>query len=237
MQLDEAERGFSFQSDGPLDMRMGHANGALSSGAGRSAADIVNSESETTIANIIYQLGDERRSRSIAAAIVRRRTQRPFERTSELANLVASVPGTRRPDGKHPATRTFQALRIYVNDELWEITRALSAAERLLGEGGRLVVVTFHSLEDRIVKRFLAKRTSSGIGASRHLPQQGEQHAPSFHFVNSKSLIPGNDEIARNPRARSARLRAAVRTAAPPLNDLDENNGLPSIVIGLAWPD
>jgi 16S rRNA (cytosine1402-N4)-methyltransferase len=229
MQLDEAERGFSFQIDGPLDMRMGHARGTLSEGAGPSAAEVVNTSSEEQIADIIYQLGEERRSRAVAAAIVRRRLEHPFERTGELAGLVAKVPGTQRPDGKHPATRTFQALRIWVNDELGEVARALAAAEALLAPGGRLVVVTFHSLEDRIVKRFFADRTGRGGGKSRHIPGDVVPRDPSFRFVNSKSLIPGKDEVAGNPRARSARLRSAVRTEAPPSTEFDISVGLPEI--------
>ncbi len=229
MQLDRPERGFSFNADGPLDMRMGHADGSLSEGAGPSAADVVNTFDEEEIADIIYQLGEERRSRAVAAAIVKRRVEHPFERTRDLAEVVAKVPGTRRPDGKHAATRTFQALRIYVNDELGEVARALAAAERLLAPGGRLVVVTFHSLEDRIVKRFLADRTSRGGGGSRHLPVAAARE-PSFRFVNSKSLIPGNEEVGGNPRARSARLRAAVRTDAPALMDLEQDAGLPDVV-------
>ena len=214
MQLDEAERGFSFQADGPLDMRMGQAGGALSEDAGPSAADVVNSAPDGLLADILYQLGEERRSRAIASAIVRRRAEKPFERTKELADLIAAVPGTRRPDGKHPATRAFQALRIWVNDELGELARGLSAAERMLMPGGRLVVVTFHSLEDRLVKRFMADRSGKTAGVSRHMPSDGAKREPSFRLVNSKPLSPSQGETTANSRSRSARLRCAVRSEA-----------------------
>jgi len=222
MQLDEADRGFSFQADGPLDMRMGQAAGALSEGAGPSAADVVNETPEGELADIFYQLAEERRSRAIAAAIVRRRAEQPFAHTRDLASVVAAVPGTHRPDGKHPATRVFQALRIWVNDELGELARGLLAAEAILPPGGRLVVVTFHSLEDRLVKRFIAERSGRTAGVSRHFPSGGvAKREPSFRLVNSKSLSPGREETATNPRSRSARLRWVERTAAPPWeNDL-----------------
>jgi 16S rRNA (cytosine1402-N4)-methyltransferase len=212
MQIDEAERGFSFQSDGPLDMRM--------SSSGISAADVVNRESETLIADILYQLGEERRSRAIASAIVRRRSEQPYTRTGELAETVTRVLGRRPGDPKHPATRTFQALRIYVNDEFGQLARGLAAAERMLKPGGRLVVVTFHSLEDRIVKRFIAERAGKAPGGSRHLPAIDSKRAASFRIVNSKPLIPSEGEVAANSRARSARLRAAERTSAAAF-DLD----------------
>lgn len=220
MQLDEAERGFSFQADGPLDMRMGQAGGALSEGAGPSAADVINVTPEGELADIFYQLGEERRSRAIAAAIVRRRAEQPFSRTRDLAAVVAAVPGTHRPDGKHPATRVFQALRIWVNDELGELARGLLAAEAILAPGGRLVVVTFHSLEDRLVKRFFAERSGRTAGVSRHVPSGSvAKREPSFRLVNSKSLSPGKQETAANPRSRSARLRWVERTAAAPWDD------------------
>jgi 16S rRNA (cytosine1402-N4)-methyltransferase len=212
MQLDEAERGFSFQSDGPLDMRM--------SSAGPSAADVVNRESAARLADILYQLGEERRSRAIAAAIVRRRAERPFSRTGELADVVAGVLGRRPGDPKHPAARTFQALRLFINDELRQLARGLAAAERMLKPGGRLVAVTFHSLEDRIVKRFIAERAGKSAGVSRHLPRMESRRPASFRIVNSKPLIPSEAEVAANPRARSARLRTAERTAAAAF-DLD----------------
>jgi len=208
MQLDQPERGFSFAQDGPLDMRMG--------AEGPTAADVVNTLSEEELADIIYILGEERRSRAIAKAIGTRRAEAPITRTAELADLVVGVIGRKRDETKHPATRTFQALRLYVNAELDELARGLSAAERLLKAGGRLVVVTFHSLEDRIAKRFFATRSAPGPKGSRHLPDQaGETFAPSFQLLNRRPLEPSNDEIRRNPRARSARLRAGKRTEAP----------------------
>ena len=208
MQLDEAERGFSFQNDGPLDMRMAQS--------GMSAADVVNQTGEDDLADIIYQFGEERRSRAIARAIVRRRTESPFSRTRELADLILRVFHGRKEDGKHPATRTFQALRIYVNDELGELERALAASERILKPGGRLVIVTFHSLEDRIVKRFLNARAGKSDHGSRHMPQKSvEFYDPSFRILNSRPLTPQKGELDVNPRARSARLRAAIRTEAP----------------------
>jgi len=208
MQLDQPERGFSFAKDGPLDMRMGPD--------GPTAADLVNALSEKELADIIYIFGEERRSRAIAKAIVGRRAEAPITRTGELADIVVGVLGRKRDDTKHPATRTFQALRLYLNAELDELAKGLCAAERLLKSGGRLVVVTFHSLEDRIAKRFFASRSAAGPKGSRHLPDAGgEDFAPSFQLINRRPLEPGNDEIRRNPRARSARLRAGERTEAP----------------------
>ncbi|MEZ5923489.1 MAG: 16S rRNA (cytosine(1402)-N(4))-methyltransferase RsmH [Hyphomicrobiaceae bacterium] len=207
MQLDDPERGFSFMSDGPLDMRM--------SETGLSAADVVNTASEQELADILFHLGEERRARAIARAIAADRTTRPFTRTAELAGLVERVIGRAREPGRHPATRTFQALRIYVNDELGELALALAGAEARLRPGGRLAVVTFHSLEDRIVKTFLRERTGREAAPSRHAaPSSQPQKPPSFHFVNQRALSPSDEEIARNPRARSARLRWAVRTEA-----------------------
>jgi 16S rRNA (cytosine1402-N4)-methyltransferase len=205
MQLDSAGRGFSFRLEGPLDMRMG--------GEGPSAADIVNSASERTLADIIFSLGEERRSRSVARAIVRARTDAPIETTRKLAETVASVVRS-RADEIHPATRTFQALRIYVNDELGELLKGLQAAERILKKGGRLVAVSFHSLEDRIVKTFLADRSQVRAG-SRHAPELSRQ-APTFRMLAKRPITADDDEIARNPRARSAKLRPAERTEAPP---------------------
>jgi 16S rRNA (cytosine1402-N4)-methyltransferase len=208
MQLDQPERGFSFAQDGPLDMRMGKD--------GPTAADLVNTLSESQLADIIYIFGEERRSRAIAKAIVARRAETPITRTSELAEIVVGVLGRKRDDTKHPATRTFQAFRLYLNAELDELAQGLCAAERLLKAGGRLVVVTFHSLEDRIAKRFFASRSAAGPKGSRHLPDTGgKEYAPSFQLVNRRPLEPSNDEIRRNPRARSARLRAGERTGAP----------------------
>jgi len=204
MQIDESERGFSFRRDGPLDMRM--------SSEGPSAADLVARLPEADLANLIYRFGEERRSRAVARAIVEARASAPIERTLQLADIVAKVVWA-KPHEPHPATRTFQALRIAVNDELGELVRALEAAERLLKPGGRLVVVTFHSLEDRIVKNFLANRAKAAAG-SRHMPSV--VRAPtSFRLVARGAVEPGEAELARNPRARSAKLRAAERTEAP----------------------
>jgi 16S rRNA (cytosine1402-N4)-methyltransferase len=209
MQLDDPARGFSFLRDGPLDMRM--------SQDGPSAGDIVNTADEEDIANILYELGEERRSRAIARAIVKARAEAPITTTKALAHLVERVLGRARGDEKHAATRTFQALRIYVNDELGELERGLGAAERLLKPGGRLAVVTFHSLEDRIVKRFLQERSGKTAGASRHLPgPTAPTRAPSFRIVNTRGFTPNKKETDANPRARSARLRVGVRTDAPP---------------------
>jgi|RhiMetdeSRZDD1v2_1073273.scaffolds.fasta_scaffold55093_5 16S rRNA (cytosine1402-N4)-methyltransferase len=204
MQLDSALRGFSFRLEGPLDMRMG--------GQGPSAADVVNSASERALADIIFSLGEERHSRSVARAIVRARTDAPIETTRKLAEIVASVMRS-RADEINPATRTFQALRIYVNDELGELVKGLQAAERILKKGGRLVAVSFHSLEDRIVKTFLADRSQVRAG-SRHAPELSRA-TPTFRTLAKRPIAADADEIARNPRARSAKLRAGERTEAP----------------------
>ena len=206
MQIDEAERGFSFAKDGPLDMRMEQA--------GPSAADMVNGTEEAALADIIYRYGEERLSRRIAMAIVMARKDKPFERTSELAALVRRVV-PKHADGIDPATRTFQALRIAVNDELGELERGLVAAERLLAPGGRLAVVTFHSLEDRVVKTFLKSRAGEAAQPSRHLPAAHQGPAPSFTLLHRRAVKAGADETRRNPRSRSAKLRAASRTEAP----------------------
>ncbi|MEW4466383.1 16S rRNA (cytosine(1402)-N(4))-methyltransferase RsmH [Parasphingorhabdus sp. JC815] len=204
MQLDQAERGFSFQKDGPLDMRM--------SQDGPSAADFLNEAEEEEIANVIYRYGEERRSRKIAKAIV---NARPLTRTSELAQLVRKTVGQKPGDKKDPATRTFQAIRIHINRELGELEDGLIAAERLLKPGGRLAVVTFHSLEDRIVKNFLRDRSGQKSAGSRHLPQVSETRPePTFHKP-AKLVRPAGAEQDSNPRARSATLRSAVRTDAP----------------------
>jgi 16S rRNA (cytosine1402-N4)-methyltransferase len=208
MQLDEAARGFSFRADGPLDMRMG--------GSGPSAADLVKGLGEAELADIIFRYGEEKRARAIARAIVRRRAEAPITRTAELASIVRGVIGPRGRDASDPATRTFQALRIAVNDELGELDRALVAAEALLKPGGRLAIVSFHSLEDRRVKRFLRQRTGRAPQASRHLPTVGRGMAPSFRRCPGDEAAAGEAEIAVNPRARSARLRGAERSAAPP---------------------
>jgi 16S rRNA (cytosine1402-N4)-methyltransferase len=209
MQLDDPGRGFSFQSDGPLDMRM--------SSQGMTAAEIINTAEESKLADIFFHLGEERSARAIARRIVDRRRDKPFERTRELAELIARVLGRQSIAGRHAATRSFQALRIYVNDELGELARGLSAAERVLAPGGRLVAVTFHSLEDRLVKRFIRERAAEHEHASRHAPPALVPHpAPSFQFINQRPVSPTMEEIAANPRARSAKLRAAIRTQAPP---------------------
>ena len=210
MQLDQAERGFSFMRDGPLDMRM--------SGEGESAADIVNGWDHGPMAHIFKQYGEERQSGRIASAILRRRTERPFERTLDLAEVIEAAVGGRRGAPIHPATRVFQALRIAVNDELGELEAGLEAAEATLAPGGRLAVVTFHSLEDRIVKRFLAERGGAAPGGSRHAPAAPERRAPSFTLLFKGAREAGEAERAANPRARSAKLRAAVRTEAPAWN-------------------
>jgi len=223
MQLDQAERGFSFRLDGPLDMRMG--------GAGISAAEVVGQASERALATIIARLGEERFARGVARAIVAARGRAPIRTTRALAEIVAGVVHA-RPGTIHPATRTFQALRMFVNQELDELAAALPAAEQILKPGGRLVVVAFHSLEDRLVKSFLVRRGRRG-GGSRHRPAAAEP-APTFRLLTTRPVQPDAAEIADNPRARSAKLRAAERTAAacdragpaldslPPLPSLSE---------------
>jgi len=207
MQLDQAERGFSFMRDGPLDMRM--------ASEGESAADIVNGWEHGPLAHILKQYGEERQSGRIATAILRRRALEPFTRTLDLAAVVEQALGGRRGEKVHPATRTFQALRIAVNDELGQLTAGLEAAEACLAPGGRLVVVTFHSLEDRIVKTFLTERSGRSPGGSRHAPVVVESRSPSFDLLFKGAREADQAELAANPRARSARLRAAVRTEHP----------------------
>lgn len=205
MQIDRAERGFSFQKDGPLDMRMGQE--------GETSADLINSREEKEIADILYQFGEERKSRAIARAIVREREKKPFSTTLELADLVQSVLGRRPQDKVHPATRTFQALRIAVNEELTELRETLETSEKKLKPGARLVVVSFHSLEDRIVKEYLHEK-AGGQAPSRHMPHALEAAKPLFTLMKRGAMKAGESETAHNPRARSARLRAALRTDA-----------------------
>ena len=202
MQLDRPERGFSFQADGPLTMTM--------SQNGMSAADFLNNAPEQEIADVLYRYGEEPRSRRVARAILE---ARPLERTGQLASVVRRALGHKPHDKKDPATRTFQAIRIHVNRELEELERGLEAAEAMLEEGGRLAVVTFHSLEDRIVKQFLRQRSGGEGAGSRHLPERKAAAEPTFHKP-AKAIRPGEAELARNPRARSATLRSAVRTSA-----------------------
>jgi 16S rRNA (cytosine1402-N4)-methyltransferase len=204
MQIDRPDRGFSFQADGPLDMRMERE--------GESAADFVNNADEAEIADVLRDLGEEPRARRVARAIV---AARPLRRTGELAAVVRRALGHKPHDKKDPATRTFQAIRIHVNRELGELEDGLAAAERVLRPGGRLAVVTFHSLEDRLVKRFLRSRSGGDPAGSRHLPVVGTARAPSFENV-ARPVHPGDAELDRNPRSRSATLRVARRTAAAP---------------------
>lgn len=203
MQLDQAERGFAFSSSGPLDMRMDRQR--------PNAADFLNESDESTIADVLYAYGEERRSRRVARAIV---AARPLTTTGELAEVVRKALGYHQGQKKDPATRSFQAIRIHVNGELDELERGLRAAEQLLREGGRLAVVSFHSLEDRIVKRFLREAAGATPGGSRHLPQVAAAPEPRFASL-SRAIRPSRAEAERNPRARSATLRAATRTAAP----------------------
>jgi 16S rRNA (cytosine1402-N4)-methyltransferase len=203
MQLDRADRGFSFQADGPLDMRM--------SKSGLTAAEYLNTADEAEIARVLRDYGEEPRARAIARAIV---AARPVERTAELAAIVRRAAGFRHGQKSDPATRTFQAIRIHLNAELDELEEGLEAAERALAPGGRLAVVTFHSLEDRIVKRFFRERSGGSPAGSRHRPALVDPTEPTFERV-AKPVSPTERELAANPRARSARLRSAVRTSAP----------------------
>lgn len=225
VQLDTPERGFSFRSSGPLDMRMGKD--------GPSAADLVNTAPERALAEIIARLGEERRARAVARAIVAERARSPIKTTAELADLISRVVPAAR-DQIHPATRTFQALRIYVNRELDELVDALGAAEQILREAGRLVVVAFHSLEDRIVKRFLAERSRVHPGGSRHLPETDIEEA-TFTLLTRRPEGPSAEECRLNPRARSARLRAAVRTAAPARPIDPRALGVPQVPAIAGW--
>lgn len=207
MQLDEADRGFSFMRDGPLDMRMGDD--------GPTAADLVNTLEHAELARILYVYGEERESRRVASFILRRREEQPFSRTLDLAQLIEKALGGRRGAKTHPATKSFQALRIAVNEELSELEAGLAAAERVLKPGGRLAVVTFHSLEDRIVKAFLAERAGKTPGGSRHAPPVAAGAPASFQLIFNGARQASDAESAVNPRSRSAKLRAAIRTEAP----------------------
>ena len=221
-QIDEGARGFSFQKDGPLDMRMG--------AHGPTAADVVNFMPERDLANVIFRLGEDRRARRIAAAIVRRRAEQKFETTLDLAETIETAVGGRKGDRIHPATLTFQAIRMYVNDELGELARALRAAESILRTGGRLVIVTFHSLEDRLVKQWLRERAGKTGGGSRHVPVIQKGPESTFKLLFSRAVAAGEKEVESNPRARSAKLRAAVRTGAPAIGgEADDGMNLPPL--------
>ena len=220
MQLDRAERGFSFQKDGPLDMRMGRT--------GVSAADLVNEAVEAELADILYHFGEERAARRIARAIVKARADAPIGGTLELAAIIESCLPRAKPGQSHPATRTFQALRIAVNEEYTELHQGLMAAERALKPGGLLAVVTFHSTEDRMVKRFLQAR-SGGLGRANRYAPEAEQMAPAFEIVTRKAIGPDATELEDNPRSRSAKLRVARRTDAP-AKDIDPMTiGMPQL--------
>ncbi|SDI55026.1 16S rRNA (cytosine(1402)-N(4))-methyltransferase RsmH [Lutimaribacter saemankumensis] len=220
MQLDLAERGFSFMKDGPLDMRM--------SQQGRSAADIVNEAGEAELADILFHYGEERASRRIARAILRARAGAPITRTLQLAEIVEGCLPRQKPGQSHPATRTFQALRVAVNDEYGELVAGLEAAERALRPGGKLAVVTFHSIEDRIVKRFFTDRSGGGGRANRYAPQI-EEAAPQFTLPTKKAIGPDAQELDENPRARSAKLRVGIRTDAAPKPGDRKALGLPQL--------
>ncbi len=221
MQLDQPERGFSFASDGPLDMRMAQE--------GPSAADLVNTLPEATLADIIYQYGEERQSRRIAKEIVKARTAAPIRTTAELAAIVERCLPRRKPGQSHPATRTFQALRIAVNDELGELVRGLEAAERAIRPGGRLAVVSFHSLEDRVVKRFFQQGSGAGGWGNRYAPEPTP--IPARWTAKNRGITADAEEVARNPRARSATLRHGARTDAPARPADRAALGLPALAI------
>lgn len=218
MQLDQAQRGFSFQKDGPLDMRM--------SQDGASAADLVNSLPEAELADILYLYGEERASRRIARAIVKKRAEVPIVTTMQLAEIIEKCLPRPKPGQAHPATRSFQAIRIAVNDEYGELVEGLQAAERALTPGGHLAVVTFHSIEDRMVKRFLQAKSGGGGQGSRHAPQIVRE-APQFRLRTRKAIVADAEELAMNPRARSAKLRVATRTDAAPAPVDRKSIGMP----------
>ena len=224
MQLDQAERGFSFMKDGPLDMRM--------SQEGESAADLVNTASEEALADILFLYGEERASRRIARAIVKARDVAPIETTLELAGLIERCLPRAKPGQAHPGTRSFQALRIAVNDEYGQLVKGLEAAERVLRPGGQLAVVTFHSIEDRIVKRFLQAKADKGGGGSRYAPAEAARN-PEFEVKHRKAIGPDAEELADNPRARSAKLRVAIRTDAPPAQVDRKSLGMPQLKRGI----
>jgi len=206
MQFDQADRGFSFRASGPLDMRMEKS--------GASAADLVNEADETELADVIWRYGEERRSRRVARAIVEARRTKRIDTTGELAEIVRRAVGPQGRDESDPATRTFQALRIAVNDELGELERGLAAAEQVLAPGGRLAVVSFHSLEDRAVKEFVRARAGRTPGPSRHAPPRAGEQDATLRDLTRKPMVPSDVEIAANPRARSARLRVAEKLVA-----------------------
>lgn len=222
MQLDRAERGFSFAKDGPLDMRMGQS--------GPSAADLVNQASEEMLADILFHYGEERAARRIARAIARARAQAPITTTLQLAEIITSCLPRPKPGQSHPATRSFQALRIAVNNEFEALVQGLEAAERALRPGGALAVVSFHSLEDRVVKRFLQQRAGQGGRGSRHAPE-APQDAPRFSLIERRGIAPDAQELAENPRARSARLRLARRSDAPAGRAARAELGLPTLAL------
>ena len=208
-QLDQPERGFSFSKDGPLDMRM--------SKNGTSAVQVINEHKEDDLADIIFNFGEEKRARSIARAITQARTKKPITRTVQLAQIVRRCfPNKKSRDNKDQATRTFQALRVYINDELGELERGLCAAEKLLKKGGNIAVVSFHSLEDRLVKKFFINRSRNSSQPSRHLPSQTENKNPTFTISSRRPIRPSDTEISANPRARSARLRTATKLGVSP---------------------
>ena len=224
MQLDLAERGFSFQGDGPLDMRM--------SQTGRSAKELVNELDEAQIADIIYLYGEDRASRRIAKAIVKARELAPIETTGRLAEIIQSVMPRPKPGQSHPATRSFQAIRIAVNDEFGELVAGLEAAERALKPGGLLAVVSFHSLEDRVVKRFMRLRAGEAGGGSRYAPAQVPEPA-TFQLINKKAIGPNAQELEDNPRSRSALLRLARRTDVPARDVSAKTLGAPQLGEGV----